>query len=306
MYEYEYETALEALPEFELEDEFEAGNELELETLGELEGEYESEQFFQQLAALGARGIRAAVNSPVIRDLGLRAGRAVLQQGLPAIGGAIGKQYGARWGQLGRDAGTLVGNLASSWLPDKEFASEYELETPLNRPIASAALMEHLGHASTVARTEPEAEAFIGAIVPLAARLSPRVAPVVMAAAPGLIRGIAAVVRRLRANPSTRHLVRVVPTILQRTVQSLAQRAANGGSVTPQIALATLARMTSRVLGNPQNSVAAWQRSRALDRQYHRLAGAARFSPPLGPTGFRGAASRYPAQRRPCRQCGRP
>src|SRR5438132_9262300 len=100
-----------------------------------------------------------------------------------------------------------------------ELEGEYEWEAEANpiRRVYPDALMEHLGHAAAEAATEAEAEAFIGALVPLAARLVPRVAPMIMRAAPNLIRGVSRATRVLRANPATRPLVRAIPTVVRRT-----------------------------------------------------------------------------------------
>lgn len=137
------------------------------------------------------------------------------------------------------------------------------------RRVYPDALMEHLAHAAAETESEAEAEAFIGALVPLAARLIPRVAPTIMRAAPQLIRGVSGVTRALRRNPATRPLVRAVPTIVRRTASNLARQAASGRPVTPQAAVRTFARQTSQVLGSPQQCARALQRSTALDRRYH-------------------------------------
>jgi hypothetical protein len=68
--------------------------------------------------------------------------------------------------------------------------------------IYPSALMEHLGHAAATAESEAEAEAFLGALVPLAARLIPRVAPTIMRVAPTLIRGVAGAGRTLLRSPT--------------------------------------------------------------------------------------------------------
>jgi len=151
--------------------------------------------------------------------------------------------------------------------------SEYEGEVNPIRRIYPDALMEHLGHAAAEAESEEEAEAFIGALVPLAARFIPRAASAVMRVAPNLIRGVAGAARTLRANPATRPLVRALPTVVRRTTANLARQAQAGRRVTPQTAVRTLARQTSRVIGSPAQCAQAYRRSRALDRNYHRSAG---------------------------------
>jgi hypothetical protein len=187
-------------------------------------------------------------SSPTLRRVGLAAARS-------ALGG--------------------LGGVAST--PAPEFEAEWEFESELNpiRRVYPDALMEHLGHAAAEAESEAEAEAFIGALIPLAARLVPRVAPMIMRAAPNLIRGISRATRVLRANPATRPLVRAIPTVVRRTAADIARQAARGQSVTPRAAVRTLARQTAQVLTNPQRCGRAIQRSTAVDRIYHRAPAAA-------------------------------
>ena len=263
MYEYE----LEALPE--LEEEYEG------EWEGELEGEFESEEFFRRLAGLARR----AIQSPTLRRVGLAAAQTALR-GLGDIGGAVGGAPGTRGAAIGRRLRTEAAGVLGGLLPQSEFEEEFEWEAdgelnPIRR-VYPDALMEHLAHRAAEAESEAEAEAFIGALIPLAARLLPRVAPAIMRAAPGLIRGVAGVARTLRRSPATRQLVRTIPTIVRRTAANIAQQASQGQPVTPQTAVRTLARQTAQVLSSPQQCVRAYQRARALDRRFHRAAGAAR------------------------------
>jgi hypothetical protein len=253
MYEYE----LEAAPAQEWENEWESEWELE----GEWEGEFEEEAFFRRLAGLARR----AAQSPALRRVGLTAARTALR-GLGDVGGALA-------GPAGRQLGAGAGRALSGLLPAREYEGEYEFEeeyevNPIRR-IYPEALMEHMGHAAAEAESEAEAEAFIGALVPLAARLIPRAAPALMRAAPGLVRGLAGAARTLRRSPTTRPLVRTLPTVMRRTATSLARQAAQGRPVTPQTAVRTLARQTAQVVGTPQRAVQAYRRSCALDQRYH-------------------------------------
>jgi hypothetical protein len=247
----------------------------ELEWEGEWEGEAESEEFFRRIGALARR----AASSPALRQIGLRAARGALS-GLGGAGAALGSAIGgARGGALGRNLGGVLGRQLSSMLPQREFEGELEEEgewevNPIRRVYPSA-LMEHLGHAAAEAESEAEAEAFIGALVPLAARLIPQAASAVMRVAPNLIRGAAGAARVLRANPATRPLVRTLPTVVRQTTANLARQASQGRRVTPQAAVRTLARQTAQVVGSPQRSTQAFRRSRALDRRFHRAAGPA-------------------------------
>jgi hypothetical protein len=260
----EYEMAV--LPELE--------GEYEGEWEGELDGEFEGEEFFRRLAQLAQRAVR----SPTLRRVGLAAARTALG-GLGSIGQAIGGGGGTAGGALGSGVGSAIGSYLGGRLPQSEFEGEFEWEmegelNPLRR-VYPDALMEHLGHAAAQAESEAEAEAFLGALIPLAAQIAPRVAPAIMRAAPGLIRGVAGVTRILRRSPTTRPLVRAVPTIVRRTASNIVQQAAQGQPMTPQRAVQTLARQTAQVLSSPQHSVQAYQRSQALDRRFHRAAGGA-------------------------------
>jgi hypothetical protein len=150
--------------------------------------------------------------------------------------------------------------------------AELELEVNPGGTVLPAMLMEHLGHAAAEAEGEAEAEAFVGALIPLAARLVPRAAPAIMRAAPQLIRGVSRMTRTLRRDPATRQLVRAVPTMLRDTAVTVGRRLARGQQVTPQGAVRILARHADQVLNNPRRRRRAAGRSRRLDRRYHQAA----------------------------------
>lgn len=270
MYEYE----LEALAEFEGEYEGEFETETELE--GELEGEEEAEAFFGTLARLA----RSALRSPALRRVAQTAARAALNGASPQT------EY------------------------EGEAEWEFEGEAVLNplRRVYPDAMMEHFGHAAAEAESEEEAEALVGALVPLARRVVTRAVPrlvrsvarpvtarpraavprpappraagrpavaraqanrTIRRATPQLVRGVRRVARTLRRTPATRPLVRVLPAVVQRTVNALGQQAAAGSPVSPTQAIQTLAQQTAQVMGNPQQAVQAYQRSVAQDRRYH-------------------------------------
>jgi hypothetical protein len=150
--------------------------------------------------------------------------------------------------------------------------AELELEVNPVGPVHPHMLMEHLGHAAAETESEAEAEAFIGALVPLAAQVLPRAAPALMRVAPQLIRGAVRVGQTLWRNPQTRRLVQAVPTIVTRTAQNVARRAGAGRPITPQWAVRTLARNADRVLSNPRERARVQQRARRIDQRYHRAA----------------------------------
>ncbi len=272
----EYE--LEALPElegaYEWEGEFEFEGEGEWESEGEFEyeDEYEgeSEEFFRQLAALARRGVQSPAMQRIARMAraaalaGRIASTAINPLPMPAL---PQERPPVEAVQEPRRRGGM-----QQRPPQREYESEWEAEVNPQQRAYSGALMEHLAHAAATTPSEAEAEAFIGALVPLAARLIPRAAPALLRAAPGLVRGLAGATRVLRHTPATRPLVRTLPTILQRTAANVARQAAQGRPVPPQRVVQTLARQTAQVIGSPRQAVRAYQRGRRLDRHYHRMA----------------------------------
>lgn len=287
--------------EYELEGELEFEGEFEGEWETEYEAENEGEEFLRRLVGLARRGLQ----SPIMRRVGATAARAARTAGpvwsrlspqlrragldmartglgrLGDVGGAIGGSPGTPGSQFGSRVGGALGDFIGSFLPQQEyegeweFESEWEFEGEVNpiRRVYPDALMEHMAHAAAETESEEEAEAFIGALIPMAARLLPQAASAVMRVAPQLVRGAANVTRVLRSSPATRQLVRTVPTIVRRTAASIAQQNSQGRPVTPARAVQTLARQTARVISNPQRCVQVIRRSRALDRQHHRSVG---------------------------------
>jgi hypothetical protein len=140
---------------------------------------------------------------------------------------------------------------------------------PVRRIYRDAELMAHLSSRAAEAETESEAEAFIGALVPIAAQLIPRAATLVARNAPALIRGATAISRRLRSRQGTRQLVRALPVVVQRTAQSLADQAAAGRTITADGAVRTLATMTNRVLADPSSRRRAVSAVKVFDRRWH-------------------------------------
>jgi len=270
----EFESEFEYEDEFEGEDEFgdilggiargiggllgesEYEDELEYELEGEFEGEAESEAFFGKLAGLAKR----AIASPALRKLAMRGAKAALG-GLNMPPGAVG----------------ALGHVATL-LTESEEEGEYEGEYELNpvRKVYPDAMLEHLGHAATEAETEGEAFAFLAPLVPLAAKavmkLAPKAIGMLAKSTPKLVRGLTNVGKTLYRNPSTRPLMRVLPSVAKRTVNAIAKQVAHGRPVSATSAVRTLARQTARALGHPHQSVKAYQRSKALDRRFHAMA----------------------------------
>lgn len=180
-----------------------------------------------------------------------------------------------------------------------EAEAEYEGESedegegfvnPVRRIYPDAQLMAHLSHAAREAESEAEAEAFIGALVPLAARLIPRASALVRANAPALIRGFTGITRQLRRNPATRRYLDTVPVIVQRTAQSLADQVAGGSDLDTALVLDTISRMANRVLATPESRTSAVRAVRVFDRGAHASARATRSGVPAARPAARQAA----------------
>jgi hypothetical protein len=159
---------------------------------------------------------------------------------------------------------------------EDEFEDEDEEEgegfvNPVRRIYRDAETMAHLARQAAATESEGEAEAFIGALVPLAAKLIPRAARVLSRNAPALIRSARRVTRTLRRNPQTRRLVRAMPIVLQRTAQSLADQAASGRPIDADTIARTVSTMTGRVLRGPNGS-RALRAVDVFDRRWRRRA----------------------------------
>lgn len=128
-----------------------------------------------------------------------------------------------------------------------EFEGEFEA-SPRGR-ISPPALMRRLAREAERARSEDEAEAFIGALVPLAAQAVGRAAPALMRVAPRLISGLSQAASAMRRDPRTRPLVRQLPAVAQRTAASIAHSASRGRPVTPRSATRSLARQLMYQVG---------------------------------------------------------
>ncbi|NJS11903.1 MAG: hypothetical protein HC789_16760 [Microcoleus sp. CSU_2_2] len=103
-----------------------------------------------------------------------------------------------------------------------------------------------------------EAEAYTGA---LTARIIPITSHSMQQISPKLVKGAAALTRILRQSPATRPLVKTVPTIVAKTSNILAQRAAQEKAIAPQTAARVMAAETYKVLGNPMICVQTLIRS---------------------------------------------
>jgi hypothetical protein len=209
-------------------------------------GEAETEAFFESVAEHAAGG----GHGPGLGAAAAAAASSALAGGVPLAQVGVG---------LGTGNGYIQGE------------GEFEAPALEMEALSPEMLMEHLGHAAAEAESETEAEAFIFPLLPLAAKaILPRLAPMLMRrVAPRLVRSATQVTRTLRRNPQTRPLVRVMPTIVRRTVHQIGRDIDRGRPVTGPRAVRVLAGQTQRVLADPHAVSTAYRHSRALDRHYH-------------------------------------
>ncbi|MEO1294879.1 MAG: hypothetical protein AAFW75_03605 [Cyanobacteria bacterium J06636_16] len=148
--------------------------------------------------------------------------------------------------------------LEADFEADDEFEFEFEADWESAKPSkADRALMNHLAIAAANSQNEAEAEAFIGALTSLAAKA----APIVAKHAPTLIRGVARVGRQLMNSPTTKRLVRTLPTIAEGTVKTLAGQVAQGRPVNSRTVLQALGKNTHDTLRSPRQAAAAIRRN---------------------------------------------
>jgi hypothetical protein len=186
-------------------------------------------------------------------------------------------------GGIAKALGGLLGESEDEEEAEYEFEFEAEAEAdaegefedeafvnPVRRIYPDAELMAHLSSQAARAEGEDEAEAFIGALIPLAARLIPRAAALIHRNAPTLIRGATRLAGQLRGQPRGRRLVTTLPVVLQRTAQSLSDQAAAGHAITPATTLDTLGTIAQGVLSDPADCRRVMSAVGTFDRRYHR------------------------------------
>lgn len=112
--------------------------------------------------------------------------------------------------------------------------------------------MDYFAELAADSADEADAEAFLGTLVPLAARILPQASQAIMRVAPQLIRGIAGTARSLHANPASRQLLRTMGTVVRRTGADIARQAARGRPVSGPAAVRRLAHHTHQVMRDPR------------------------------------------------------
>lgn len=186
----------------------------------------------------------------------------------PFIGSLVSK---VPWGKLARTAGqSIMSSLQGSLGEEENYgdpesifedfdAEQFDHET---------ALMEVLAAEAADAETEEEADAFIGALLPIATSLIPKLVPAAakigQAVLPQLVSGAKNLVSTLWKSPATRELIQTVPTIARGTAAQIAKQVAAGKPVTAQSAVRALAGQAAKVLQNPKRATAAVKRCKQV------------------------------------------
>ncbi|KAB8331870.1 hypothetical protein SD80_020275 [Scytonema tolypothrichoides VB-61278] len=234
--------------------ELETGHDREYEC--EFANEYESEEFFPLLAPL-----LSSVAPMAVKAIGRLIG-----------GGRRRRQREFEFEYEGEYEGDpFIGDLLQGLggalgLGEGEYEYESEFESA---PMTEyEVVMENLAYKAAHSESEAEAEAFLGALIPLAARLIPQAAKAVTSVTPSLIQGVAKVGQTLHKNPKTRQLLQTVPQILKGTVGTLANQVAQGKPLSKTTALRALAGHTAKVLNNPKKVAQVMKKSH---RAQHKL-----------------------------------
>ena len=225
----------------------------EFEGEGSFEGEDEGEEFF------GSIGKFLKKAAPILKR--------VAKVAAPIVGSAL----------LG-PAGGALGNLAGKALGEGEFEAEdeYEMEgeAEMTHEIAAhplthnEAVAEMMADAASREQHEGEAEAMMGASVVTV--ISPSDRRALRGILPNLVRATAILTRILRRRRVTRPAVRVVPTVMRRTIKDLKRQAAKGIPITRKGAARAAAKQVRKVLGSHRACAAAMKRNIKVSRAYKR------------------------------------
>ena len=280
-YESEFEEELEALVgqhEYEFEDEARYHEYEDEDEARYHEYEDEGEEFFKRIG----RGLRRFGR---IASRGLKVLRPLAKIAAPMIGTALG-------GPLGGLAGKAIGSLLESEYEDE---AEAEFEEELARPVSAAhAQAEALAASAAHAESEGEAEALVGAAAStLLSRPDRRALRKVHA---DLVRGASVLAELLHRNKATRAYTGIVPSIVDRTANTLTRYARSGRPLTSQVVGHALGAHATRVLADPQAARQALTRHVRGVRKARQLGMVATYPGPLRSPVVNGSASSRPGR----------
>jgi hypothetical protein len=268
--------------------ELETGSDREAEC--EFAHEYESEQFFPALIPLVARfaptiirGISGLIRSGAARNVGKQivnnAGnnrdrdrnRKKRQQEFE-FESEFESEFefeSERETKLDPYIAKLLSNLGKG---QSESESEAELEFEAAPSNEYEVMMENMAYRASQSESEAEAEAFIGALLPVAARLFPKASNQLIAAVtPTLIEGVSQMAQVMHHTPKSRPLLRTMPQILIRTMGTLANQINQGKSLSRTTTLRVLAGNTAKILDNPNRVARIMKKSHKAQHQHRAM-----------------------------------
>jgi hypothetical protein len=185
-------------------------------------------------------------------------------------GGLSGVYLGGRWSddkKSGRPWGGVVGSALGGTLGNWLFADEEEDLEYAEDAEEIIAQMEELGYLASRAPTQEDADEFIGALIPLATRLIPKAASLVSKVAPTVMRGAKRVARVLRRSPTTRKLVRTIPSMVRGATRQIARQAVRGRPPTRTVARKAVRQQAMKVVSSPRRAATALGRNSVLTRR---------------------------------------
>jgi len=138
--------------------------------------------------------------------------------------------------------------------------------TSIAGPLLSSLLGESEGEEEDMEDLEDEADPFLPALIPLAAKALPIAAKVLPHALPFLKRGVSAIGRLFRESEAEQ-ATRAIPTIIAATTTKLAKKAQAGKPIGKKDVIATLARQTAKTVASKPALTAAVQQNRAATRR---------------------------------------
>jgi len=280
---------------FELEDEMEDFEDLEdFEVLEDFEEE--GDPFLGKALRMG----REALGGPLGSVLGGMSPKALARQATSALGSALGAPQlaNAIAGQVFREGmyedeseAELEGDFeamggdqqvlnrmhyyvaraadaSSSRESDQFFGAIANLAGPLISSLLgeSEGELEDFEDFEDLEDFEDEADPFLPALLPFAAKALPIAAKVLPHALPFVKRGIRALGRFFRESEAEQAAV-AIPTIVARTATEIAKRTQAGKPVARKHVVAAMARQTAKTLGNKQTLAAAIKQNRAAVRR---------------------------------------
>jgi len=204
-----------------------------------------------------AKRIAARVGSDLLRQIGQG------QAGTQPTPSRSNRQIVALFQRLGR----LFAQAESETVAHEAHlfgANEYEAEVAAHEVAHEAALTEVMAAEASHTESESEAQALLGAALPLSIRVMGDKMGI-QGITPTLVRVNAQLVRNLhRQGRPGRRLIRAVPAIQRRTLATLNTMQRTGQPITPGLAREVMAGQAMRVLGTPDICGRALVRNMAI------------------------------------------